>query len=95
MPTNKTEREHRPGLTCTAAMAIVDGLHGALHMEPETAAGLAHFYAATAGCSAALSKSVERRGDVWNLPVEEHLCRVETGVGADTTLCTERGEGVE
>ena len=38
--------------SCYAAAAIVQGLHSMLHMDPETAAGLAHFYAATSACSA-------------------------------------------
>ena len=52
---------------CRKAAAIVLALHDARQMNPETAAGLAHFYAATTACSTPKEKtsSVAPPFDGW------------------------------
>jgi hypothetical protein len=85
---------------CEAAAAVVLALHGTLHVDPETAAGLAHFYAATAACSApervASRKAASPPFSQW---IQEILLR-QPGIDPDRWLVEHpvrgvRGEGAK
>ncbi len=83
---------------CKAAAAIVSALRDVQHIDAETAAGLAHFYAATAACSAR-EHNPTRASPPFEVWIREILAR-RRDIHADNWLAArpivgQRGQGAK